>query len=301
MNIKAIFAASACALTLMACGGPGEGKSLSEIKNATETDSLFYYFGQIRANDYWQQAHMDSTFKSEEARSAYLKGLQEGINLGKEGEVAYNRGLLEGLNLSMNCEEFQKEYKQKPNKNIVVESIAYGLRNDSIVNASEAQAAFYQIMGRLNEQKLELDKAASQQSLKKTAASKKMEAVNDDLYEKVIKAGNGEMVKRNDKLNLSVEFKKLNGSDLGFPAPEELEVNSSLPEPLINALLKMKVGEKAEFASTALAFFGQRCAQRGLEPADVILFTIDIKGISAAAEANPETVSVKPIPSSRPE
>lgn len=301
MNIKALFAASACALTLMACGGPGEGKSLSDIKNATETDSLFYYFGQIRANEYWQQAHMDSTFASEEARSAYLKGLQEGINLGKEGEAAYNRGLYDGLTISMNCEEFQKEYKQKPNKNIVVESIAYGLRNDTIVNASESQSAFYQIMGRLNEQKMELDKAASAESLKKTAESRKMKAVNDDLYEKVIKAGEGEMVKRNDKLNLSIEFKNLNGSDLHMPAPEELEVNSTLPEPLSNALLTMKVGEKAEFVSTALAFFGQRCGQMGLEPTDVILFTIEIKGIGAAAEANPDAGAVKPAPSSRPE
>lgn len=303
MNFKAIIAASACTLTLMACGGPGEGKSISEIKNPTEIDSLFYYFGQLRANEYWQQTRMDSTLNTQEARQQYLKGMEEGLKLGKEGNEAYNQGLFNGLTIAMNCIEFEKEYNLKPNKDIIMQSVAYGLRNDSAVDANEAQSNFYEIIGRIADQKLARDKKEAAESLKKEAAKLKMSAVNEDLYCKVTTPGSGAQLKIGDKITLQLDIKKADGSDLGLPMPNEIEIGAGLPETLTKALTSMKPGEKATFASTAIAIFGERCSQMGMKPADVLIINIEIKGLGEAApaaaadstkSAKPAAVSVKP-------
>ena len=76
-----ILAAGAALLLLASCGGKGEGesRSIADYGEISTADSLLYYFGQLRAADYWQFAKGDSTLAERASRDEYLKGLRAGL------------------------------------------------------------------------------------------------------------------------------------------------------------------------------------------------------------------------------
>ncbi len=291
MNLFNILAPAATAILLASCGGPGEGKSMEEIPSLSQTDSIFYYFGELRANEYWQDAKRDSTLATRESRDEFMRGIQAGIDMAKSGKDAYNMGVFTGITIAMNFVEYEKQYEQKPNKEITLQGMAYGLRNDSIVNATEVQQAYYDLLTRLNAQKEEADKQKAGEALTAEAAKRKMQKINPNLYAKMVKAGNGAQIKKGDKVNVDFKLLKADGSDFGFPSPPQLEPGSSiLPVLVTEALESMKVGETKQFITSAVGIFGATASKMGLDPKELILFTIEAKSIEPSApEASNDT------------
>lgn len=294
------FAALAAAgLFLLSACGPEKGKDINEMSNLTEADSAMYYFGQMRAGEYWREAQRDTALKTREARDAYLKGLKAGMDLVKaaSGEndinATYNQGVFMGVQIAMNMAEFDKTYETKSNKSTVLQSIAYGLENDSVVKDSEAQSEFYGIMNRLDEKKEAADKANSATALASEASKLQMTKINDQLYGKVLKAGNGTALKQGDKIDVEMTLKKANGEKIDMQLPKQIEIgNKYMSGPFSDALSSMTDKETKEFATTAYELFGSRTSQMGYKATDVMLVTIEIKGIDGAAPAQPGEIRV---------
>ena len=124
MKIKSYLSIAGAALMLAACQGASEkgGKSLADIPNATAADSLIYYFGQMRGAEYQREAERDTTLDTDQAKKAYVQGVQAGLNAAKANDEAYNRGLFLGMQMAMNMQQFKDEYDVQLNKKVFVES-----------------------------------------------------------------------------------------------------------------------------------------------------------------------------------
>lgn len=299
MKIKSYLSIAAAALLLASCqgnSGSGSGKSLADIPNATAADSLMYYFGQMRAAEYQREAQRDTILTTEQAKKAYIQGVQAGINAAKAGDEAYNRGMFLGMQMAMNMQQFKDEYEVQLNKRVFVESLANAINADSIQDAREMQREFYRIMNTFNEQKEKRDKEAASESLSQEATKLKMPKISDDLYGEVLAKNDSAQIKTGDNVTMTLEFNKADGQAIETPFPSKGKVGSrSLQGPVNDALKAMKSGESGKFASSAYALFGQRCQQMGLKPADAVIFTLKAS-IAPADEAkeskpirNPQT------------
>ncbi len=165
---------------LTACGGDNaeQAKSIADYKNATTADSLVFYFGQMRAAEYWREAHADTTLASRESRDEFLKGLRAGMDAVRSN-MAYNQGVYLGIQLAMNLNEMDEGYGIKTKKDIMLEAFADGLRNDSVVDYTAAAEEFSTIINALNTQKEEKDRQLGKDALVAEAKALKMTKIND--------------------------------------------------------------------------------------------------------------------------
>lgn len=294
MKFNRLFLAAATGMLLMTSCGPEKGKSIGEMSGIDRTDSLMYYFGQNEAARYWRMSVNDTTMKDRAARDAYLKGVQAGLELVKssgarsDAEIdLYNQGVFMGVQLAMNLNEFEKQYDLKPDKKILVQSLAYGLTNDTTVSETESQASFYNIMSRINGEKEESDKKNAAEALSAEVKKLGMKQLADGLYGKVLTHGNGGALEEGSRVKVNIDVRKADGEKLEIPMPEEVEIgNKYMSEPLKVALESMKRGGTSEFATTAYNIFGAQAQQMGLKANDVLILTI-------AVPSDPDNV-VKP-------
>lgn len=296
MKIIKIMAPVFAGLLMLSSCGPEKGKNISEMGNISQTDSLMYYFGQMRAGEYWREALQDTTLKSQEARDAYLRGVQAGLDMvkaAKEGDVAadaYNQGVYMGVQLAMNLGEFEKEYSTKTDKKVLLQSFAYGLTSDTTVNVQDSQRAFYDLMNDFNARKDEQMKKEAAGILSKEAVNLKMARISDTLYGRVVN-GNpaGADIKSGDKVQVKMTATKANGEELGIPMPDQLEVGTEYGLPIFTeALESMKVGETKEFATTANSIFGNRASQFNLKGSDVVIIKITAEKVLGDEEQTPQ-------------
>lgn len=265
---------AACGLVFAACQNP-EAKPLSDISDASKADSLVYYFAQMRGAEYDREAQRDTTLATDEAKKAYIMGVQAGLNSTKEGNEAYNRGMFLGMQMAMNFQQFKKDYDVKLNKKVFIESLAEALSSDSLVDPSEMQREFYRLMGEFNSQKEERDSKAATENLSKAAASLKLKPISENLYGEVTEKTDGAQIKDGDDVNATITFAHADGKSIDTPLPSKFKVGSrNLPETVSDALKTLKSGESGKFATSARAIFGQRSSQIGLEPSDVVVMTI---------------------------
>lgn len=275
----------AVTLGFAACGGPGNGKSLEEANPKTTADSLSYFYGQLYAANYWQQSKGDTTFLTESARAAYLKGLEKGINMSSDDE-AYNEGLLVGLQLAMNCRSFNKQYDIEINKDLLVQSMAYGLRSDSTVDEASSNKALGEIMDRVEREKMQRDLKEVSAVIAPEAKKLGMKEVNDQLFSKVDKPGTVTL-KKGDLVDCSIVI-SVDGNQMDLPMPSETTIGQDFnpTSPIAQAISTMKGGETATFATSGLALFGPRSEQRGVKKDQMIKMVITL-GVPKAAEIAP--------------
>lgn len=269
---------------LAACGGNAgdSAKSMADYENASSADSLMYYFGQLRAVDYWREAKTDTTLATRESRDEFLRGVRAGIDAARNND-AYNQGLFTGIQLAMNLKEFQEGYELKVNRDIMVDAIADGLLNDSVVDPSEATAEFSHLISAFNSKKEEKDRAKGREALAAEARARKMSPLGDDLYAATpAKAGNGQNIAIGDVASISLKLNVVGGTTLD-DANYDVKVGQQFVGPVTEALLSMKPGEKREFLTTPNALFGRVYERRGLSPADLIQITINVDSVSRAA------------------
>ncbi len=265
---------AACGLILAACSTP-EAKNLSEISNASKADSLIYYFAQMRGAEYDREAQRDTTLATEQAKKAYVMGVQAGLNAAKADNEAYNRGLFLGMQMAMNFQQFSKDYGIQLNKKVFLESLAEAMSSDSLANPSDMQREFYRIMGEFNSGKEERENQAASESLEKAASGMNLKKLADNLWGEITEKTDGEKIKDGDNVETSIVLAHADGKSIEAPLPSKIKVGArNIPAPLGEALKTLKSGETGKFATSAKALFGQRATQMGLEPSDVVIMTI---------------------------
>ena len=293
MNIKKILGGAAGVALVMSslasCGGNAEKKEevrpLSEYKNVSAADSLIYYFGQLRAVDYWQQAVGDTMLRSRESRDEYMRGLRAGIEAAKEND-AYNQGLYVGIQLAMNMKEFSEEFDcGQFNRKILVNAIADGLQNDSVVDAPEASKMFREVLASFEAKKEAKDMEASHEALAGEAKSQKWTRVSDDLYAGKGEGGSGVLLKSGDTADIEVVISTLDGKEIDRRESETGKIGEIFPGPITQALLAMSLGETKNFYTTPPALLGRYYPRYNLKPAEIIVIKIKT---SKAGEPAPE-------------
>lgn len=286
MKLKSILASAAVVLLLAPSCSDGNGKSDKDnaLKNASTADSLMYYFGQMRAGEFWRIAQSDTTFKTEKARADYLAGVKAGLTAVRDNDDVYNQGVFTGMQLAMNLQNFDKTYHQKLNPAKLIEGLQSGLASDTAVNELEAQTRFQGIMARMNEEKEKADRVAAVQALATAAKKAGLSKISDDLYGKVETEGSGENFKDGQTVSVELTLTKEDEKDLGLNLPNEIRVGdiSYLPKIFTEALTQMKPGETEKFMTTANALFGVNASQMNMNPDDVMILTIKAKGVAEA-------------------
>ncbi|MCH5234137.1 MAG: hypothetical protein J1E16_02505 [Muribaculaceae bacterium] len=273
MKFLRILPIAAIACLAVSCEN-GSG-SLSE--NASQTDSLMYYLGQMHAADYLREANRDTTLKENSEKQAYLSGVRAGLAALKEGNESYNKGVMMGMQMASQMMSFTEQMGVDINKNAYVGSLQSALMADTMPNTTQAQRDFRNVMQNIEAAKEARDKAASQESLNKVAATSDLPKISDDLYGKVTEANNDTIkLADGDEINLVANVTKEDGESVNIPMSPKGKIGNkrSFPELISTAVLTLKSGETGEFLTTAHALLGSRASQMNLEPTDVLKLTL---------------------------
>ena len=265
--------AAGMALTLFASCQQSGDNVLSQA--TSPADSLMYYFGQMRAMEYIRQSDADTTFKESAVKQAYIQGVQAGISGVRDDDDAYNQGFYLGMQMAMSFQKFQEQYGMVPDKRIFVLSLQEAINSDSLPNNTEIQGNFYRIMGQLNAEKEEKEKAAAVETVSKMGQSLGMKEISEELYGKVTTPTDGEALKDGDEVTIVTTVTDEAGKELQAPMSPKGKVGArTLPKVISEALKTMKNGETGEFVTSAHALFGQRAQQMDLKPESVLTLTI---------------------------
>ncbi len=275
MKLKILIPTAAIALIMAACSSETTSDKSAMPANASTVDSVMYYFGQMRAGDYWRQANNDTTLTTEASRQAYLRGLRAGMEAVRTGDEAYNQGLLMGMQMAMNLNEFGDMYNVRPNTNIMMQSLAAGLKNDSAADMATSQREFSKLMNRLNTEREARLSVESAKILAKEAPALGMSKIDSTLYGKTLKPAEGENFKQGEKARVQIVLTDLNGKDIKMRMPQEVTVGDRyVAVPISQAVSTMSPGEVKEFLTTAVVLMGQRSHQLNLEPTQPVRFTV---------------------------
>ncbi|MDE7180738.1 MAG: hypothetical protein K2N88_06030 [Muribaculaceae bacterium] len=289
------FLLAAVALLAVGCDSDKPLK-LSEIKNATAADSLFYYLVQLRAHDYWEEAEKDTTLRNAKARERYIKGVKAGFDAITDEDKAYNMGVERGMRMAINMHRFENMYDIRIDPDLLVPAFKEGLRDHAEIPELEYQDAFYRIINQLQARQRERDHKKAQTTLIELARSQHLSKISSVLYYKIIKKGEGNYPSFGDTMDVVVNFERADGQDLVVPYTGLATIGApGSPEVLNNAFLRMNKGSVAMFATTAEEVFGARTSIMGLKPEDTILIYITLNGIvnpGAETSATP-TDSIK--------
>ncbi len=275
MKIRSILSIAAAGLLLAACQNSGDKAASGLADETAKADSLMYYFGQLRGSEYEQQAMQDTTLDSKTARQEYLKGVQAGLNAVKAGKDAYNNGVFLGMQMAMNMSQFAEDYGVKLSNKAFVRGMREAVMADSVTaNPNDLQQNFYRLMGEFNSAREKRDSIASADALVEEASAKKYTKVTDGLYSLSAPA-DGVKIKDGDKVKLALKITTPDGNQVNAPLPDQITVGKRMAgNPVNDALLTLASGQTGKFMTTAHNLFGQRSAQMGLKPSDVLLFEV---------------------------
>ena len=283
MKLFKLLPIAAIACVAVSCQ-TGTGSGLSE--NSSQTDSLMYYLGQMNAADYLREATRDTTLKEASEKQAYLSGVRAGLNALKEGNDNYNKGVMMGMQMASQMMSFSEQMKVEINKDSYINSLTNTLMSDSTPNTSMAQAEFRKVMSNIEAAKEARDKVASQESLKQVAESDGLPKISDDLYGKVTNTTDGEVLSEDQEVSVEATVTKTDGEKVNMPFSPKGKIGNkrNFPEIVSTAILSLKSGETGEFLTSAHALLGNRAAQMGLEPTDVLKVTLTATAVPQEEE-----------------
>lgn len=284
--IRLSVLAAGISVALASCGGPGEGKKLSEISGATTADSLSYYYGEMYADNYWRMSANDSVALSESARRQYLKGVEKGLGIGAD-DKAYSEGLLTGLQFALGIKEIEKEMGVKLNRDVIMQAMACGLRSDTAVDINRTQMELQKILQRIGDARDRRNEAAASEALQSVAKKARMTLLCDGVYAKIKAPGEGVCLKDGDHVKVEMTMTTSDGRDVSIPLPTEIMVGNEFHgTPVSDALLKLKPGEDVKLAVSANSLFGSNVVRMNLEPEDVVYIQIKVGEILPHPEEN---------------
>ena len=280
------LAYSACVILLALTGcGKDRNAPIDYVGDPSPSDSLIYYYGQLKGASYWGMSVYDTVMQSPRERKRFLEGLRHGLDAVVEENDTYNRGLQEGIRLALQLYSDNRRLGVDLDRNLLYESISYALEHDSAINTAEASAIYHGVLSRL-ESESEMKAARERQvTLQGEAAALGMKKVTDDLYVTDSNRGSGAAVKRGDLVFVTVNYQLKNGRNLQMPSGETLKVGGpTMSEVMVSALTRMHKGGASQYATTAGALFGARAGQIRLRPKDVVLFSVTVNDVE-----NPDT------------
>lgn len=279
MGRKIIYGLAAAGLLLLgACSHPP--RSLAEIEDADTGDSLLYYYGQMRANEYWQRAMRDTSLRSEKERQRYLDGIRDGLRAVRDDGEIYNDGLRAGVRMGINLRQFSDIYGLDFDEDVLFEAIEKGLDGYDDIPELEYQQKFDNIVAELRQVKKEENKKISRVSLIEVAREKNMTKVYDDLYYRVERQGSGETGKEGMHISPTIDFYDMDGHMIDVPTPEQMVIGATTtPKPITEAFKRLNKGTEAVFATSARAVFKSRAINMGLQPTDVIIMHIIVNDL----------------------
>lgn len=281
----------ATSLALLASCGPGQGRDISEFRNASTGDSLMYYYTQMRAYEYWREADNDTAMRSPEQRSRFLDGLKAGMDAIKKGheDANYNRGVRLGVRMAANFLEFERLYGVELDDNVIMESFKNGLQDNQDIPELEYQEKFYALLDRIKARTREKDREKSQLTLIGEARDHHLAKLAQNLYFRIEKKGSGPYAHTGDAVYVNINFHKAHGEDLGIPSPEMVTIGApGVPDVLNRAYTRLNKGSVGIFATTAESVFASRTEIMGLNPSDVIIMAITMNDIMSSLEELPQ-------------
>lgn len=221
----------------------------------------------------------DSTLMSREARDSYLQGVRDALkNQGKDD--SYIEGYILGLHFIQYTSQFKDEYGTDVNLNDILKGMAFGLRNDSIVDFGAVSAELNKITTRLQMDKDKKDHQMAVENLKKYATSNGMTKYSDDLYGKILKEGQGNYLAKGDMIECQIMLSDASGKRISVPLPNEVTIEKPDDNVFQLALTKLKDGGAGDFASNGYAVFGVHSSKYNVAPDQTLVIHISVKKIA---------------------
>lgn len=300
MKFKFLTACAACCLLMVSCGNP-EPKSLEEAKLSNASDSLSYFLGEQQAFNLSYDSKNDSTLASPEAQKAYYEGLMKAIEIAKSDNEAYNIGLAAGIQFAVGLKDFESQSASfKFNKGAFETGYAYRKANPIPTPDKKMSDMSKNLLDKFVKEAEAANKAEAAKAMAEYAKKNGFTKLNQTLYMKVTKPGQGAVFTKGSAIIFSVSIKALNGKDLSQFVLKDNKVvlGGTLPEeyPYYPAIARMNSGESALVLIPAIDVFGQSTRRIGLKDTDLLLLDITTIADTEAAPAAPEVPAAPEAP-----
>ena len=279
LTFVAIMAIVAVAFT--ACGNKGKKVSLKD-----QADSVSFAMG-ILNSQYIQSMGIDSADAKE-----FLKGVKDGMKYASnEKKEAYCMGLDMGLKMGNGFGEFAKKYEMLNKGKMTDKKFLEGLATvfDSKAQKMDPMQAQTLIQG-VVQQLMDANKAQSEKFMKEIAQNKDVKKLNNGVYYKVIKAGNGKKATTSSIVKLNYEGKTVDGSvfDSSYKRGEAAEMSPTQVIPgFQQALLNMPVGSTWEVYIPSAQAYGEQGSGNKILPNSALMFKIEVLDVKDAPVAAP--------------
>lgn len=252
------------------------GKSLADIKDATPADTMMYYFGEMQAYNYLQDAETDTMLRSDNSKAEFIKGFRTALRLDDDNQ-AYNKGLQLGLRLAIRLREFEKRYGKDFSEAVLAESLENALYRDSI-NIAEAQKGYYLVKDRYDYNTAQSEIGAAKENLAAHGKAQGYEMLSDTLYFKEVVPGykGGVHFKKGDRLAVELTASTIDGKEIvARQFPDSLTLGEGRVPPVVReAIYTMTNGETCKFMTTARTLFGKRYSVYKLPYDEPVVFTV---------------------------
>lgn len=277
LTFVAIMAIVAVAFT--ACGNKGKKVSLKD-----QADSVSFAMG-ILNSQYIQSMGIDSADAKE-----FLKGVKDGMKYASnEDKEAYCMGLDMGLKMGGGFGEFAKKYemlgKGKMSDKKFIEGLATAFDSKAQkMDPMQAQTLIQTVVQQL----MEANKAQSEKFMKEIAQDKEVKKLQNGVYYKVIKAGNGQKANVNSIVKLNYEGKTVDGTifDSSYKRGQAAEMSPAQVIPgFQQALLNMPVGSTWEVYIPAAQAYGEQGSGNKILPNSALIFKIEVLEVKKAPQA----------------
>ena len=268
-------------------------KDMADLQGGSREDSMMYYFGEMQANNYWQDAETDTLLRSEDAREDFMRGFRETITMGSNNP-AYNKGLELGLRLALRVREFEDRYDVNLPEDVLAAALENSLKNEHSVNVAQAQKGFYNIKDYYELRSSEKDLKISKGKLAQDAKENGFSMISDTLFVKTVTPGSGPKYKIGDRLAVDITVSTLEGKEITTRQfPDSVTLGEGRLRPVVReAVLSMQDGQTCQFMTTPRTLMGRRYKTVYKLPTDQpVIFTVKAGRGAGNHGANPEGVT----------
>ena len=274
------------AVLLTGCGK--NPKNLSDLEGGTPADSMMYYFGEMQAANYWQDAETDTLLRTDDAREEFMKGFRAALKM-ETDNPAYNKGLQLGLRLAIRLREFDDHYGMNFSESILAASMENALKKGSDFNMAESQQGFYRLKDLLDLKTAAKEVEAAKGNLAKEAKAKGFSMLSDTLYFKnVTNPSNAPKLKLGDRVAVEVTASTLDGKEIATRQfPDSITLGQGrVPVIVRMGILTMTDGQTRSFMTTPRTLLGKRYAVYNLPYEKPVIFTVKAGGDIGAPAAS---------------
>lgn len=230
----------------------------------------------------------------------FLRGLRQGIDNRKDSAfAAYVAGLLISSQVDKtmlpNIASKFEGTSAPINPDMLYKGFVAALAKDStVLKQTTAEEIFEKKEVELKAQKDAEIKAKNEAYLEENKKKEGVVTMADGLQYRIIKKGDGPMPTAADRVQVIYEGKTIDGKVFDATSRHGVEFDTFNVGGLIKgwteALQMMPVGSKWEIVIPQHLAYGERGAGRDIGPFSTLIFTLELKGIEAAAEKETQVI-----------